>query len=426
MNSNNQVIQTIALIVLLNAILAKHAHTRVNGKVSSERSITAAGEALRSCFRLLIELGYKLEKPENISNKHIVALCRAWYHKGLSPKTMQSYLSHLRIFCRWIGKPGLVKNINAYLTDVDAAKLRVKTNAEKSKSWAEQGIDVVEKVHDAMLLDRRFGLMIMVQVSFGLRRMEVLQMKPWKCDEGDKFYVYRTKGQRPRYVPIETEHQRAVLDVVKSYLNKNEALGWREREDGKAATLAFSTSRYSRLMRKIGITKEHSAVTGHGLRAQYAENAALLRDFVPPTLGGSTGQFDKAEMSLKRSKVSENLGHSRISITGAYYGSFGRNATLDGPDRAKINIEKALTALSRQDLPRIPDERRADCVRLVSEIMQIGILDDPHKIQVLWERHSRRHGTEWLTPPEVSCIAALEESALSYIRENGNGDEAQA
>jgi site-specific recombinase XerC len=170
-----------SLIELLKIILEKHAHIRVNGKLTSERTVTAAKETLHTCFKRLYELGYKLERPENIAGRHIEALCRSWYNDGMSPKTMQSYLPQLRIFSRWIGKTGLVKNIKEYLTDVDATKLSVKTNTQKSKSWAEHGIDVVEKVREAMFIDKRFGYMIMAQVSLGLRRMEVLQMRKTKC-----------------------------------------------------------------------------------------------------------------------------------------------------------------------------------------------------------------------------------------------------
>jgi hypothetical protein len=62
--------------------------------------------------------------------------------------------------------------------------LRVIAVARKSKSWEKLGIDLAEKVELALQFDQRFGLMLLVQVAFGLRRMEVLQMQPWKFDKG--------------------------------------------------------------------------------------------------------------------------------------------------------------------------------------------------------------------------------------------------
>jgi integrase len=407
------------LIELLNIILAAHAHTRVNGKAASERTVQAAGEALRAIFRLLVKLGYRLGDPRNLSEKHIKALCDEWYRLNRSPKTIQGYLSQLRIFCGWIGKKGLVKDVYYYLPEVSKDDLRVKTVADQSKSWAEMGIDVGAKAAEATALDWRFGLMIMAQVAFGLRRMEVLQMQPWKNDKGDKFAAYATKGGRPRDIDIDTPVQRAVMDLIKSKIGKKDYLGWPTKTDGSAGSLQYSKRRYNYLMEKIGINKVVAEVTGHGLRAQFAENAALLRELIPPTLGGTPGQMPREDLDLTRLQVSELLGHSRKSITGAYYGSFGRETTLDGPRRAKEVIEPCLATIAADQLRAIADDRLTQCVCLNAELMAIQIYDDPRKVQVLWEHHSRRHGVDWIPPTSGSNLAALEAAAASILRAAG-------
>lgn len=404
------------LITKLNAILNEHAHTRVNGKVASHRTTTAAGEALRTCFRQLVEMGYRMQDPCNIEEKHIKALCDDWYKKKKAPKTIQGYLSQLRIYCGWIGKSGLVQDIYYYLPAVPREELRVTAIARKSKSWAEMGIDVAEKVEIAMNMDKHFGLMVLAQVSFGLRRLEVLQMKPWKCDKGNRFAVYRTKGGRPRDVDIDTEVQRAVLDLIKSQVGKNDYMGWKYRADGAPATLEYSERRYCYFMEKLGITKALAEVTGHGLRAQFSENAALLRNLIPPTLGGTGGQMARDDLDLKRVQVSEQLGHSRKSVTGAYYGSFGRDNGPDAPDRAKLAIEAGLQTIAADQLMAIPHERQSDCLHLGGELMAIGVFDDPRKVHVLWNHHSRRHAVEWLSPAAGSNLASLEAAALSFTR----------
>jgi integrase len=404
------------LIALLNIILATHAHTRVNGKVASERTVQAAGEALRAIFRLLVKLGYRLEDPRNLGEKHIKALCVEWYRLNRSPKTIQGYLSQLRIFCGWIGKNGLVKDIYHYLPEAPKSELRVKTVAEHSKSWAEMGVDVEAKAAAATALDWRFGLMIMAQIAFGLRRMEVLQMQPWKNDKGDKFAAYKTKGGRPRDINIDTPAQRAVMDLIKSRIGKKDYLGWPTKQDGSAGSLQYSKRRYNYLMEQIGINKVMAQVTGHGLRAQYAENAALLKGLIPPTLGGTPGQMPRDDLDLMRLQVSEQLGHSRISITGAYYGTFGREAALDGPGRAKDAIEPCLATIAADQLRPIAADRLTQCACLNAELMAIQVYDDPRKIQVLWEHHSRRYGVDWIAPAAGSNLAALEAAATSILR----------
>lgn len=405
------------LIAKLNTILAEHAHTRVNGNVASQRTATAAGESLRATFRLLVQLGYRLQAPQNLEEKHIKALCVEWHRTEKAPKTIQGYLSQLRIFSGWIGKPGLVKDIYHYLPDVPRNELRVNTVAKRSKSWAKMGIDVAEKIDIAMQLDLRFGLQVMAQVAFGLRRLEVLQMKPWKCDKGNRFAVYKTKGGRPRDVDIDTEVQRAVLDLIKSKVGKNEFLGWTQRTDGGPATLEYCERRYCYFMEKLGITKALAQVTGHGLRAQFAENAALLRNLIPPTLGGTAGQMPREDLDLTRVQVSEQLGHSRKSVTTAYYGSFGREAPLDDPRlRAKDAIEACLKTVTLDQVKAIPPERVSQCLSLANEIIGLGVYDDPRKIQLLWEHHSRRHAVDWLAPSPETNLAALEAAASSILR----------
>lgn len=411
----------------LNAILEQNAKTRVNGNVTSERTRTAAKEALRAAFKVLwSQLGYKIQDPANLEERHIKALCVEWHRTKKAPKTIQGYLSQLRIFCGWIGKGGLVKDIYYYLPEVPREELRVIAVARKSKSWAEMGIDVAEKVELALQFDQRFGLMLLAQVAFGLRRMEVLQMQPWKCDKGNRFSVYKTKGGRPRDVDIDTEVQRAVLDLIKSKVGKTEHLGWKHRRDGGAATLEYCERRYNYFMEKLGITKALAEVTGHGLRAQFAENAALLRQLIPPTLGGTGGQMEREDLDLSREQVSEQLGHSRKSVTTAYYGSFGRETELDSPDRTKHAIEAGFATIPVERLRAIPQERLGDCTHLLAELMAIGVYDDPRKVQILWKKHSSRHAVEWLAPATGSNLASLEAAALSFTRsESGSPSSAQ-
>lgn len=73
----------------------------------------------------------------------------------------------------------------------------------------------------------------------------------------------------------------------------------------------------------IGITKRDCGVTGHGLRHEFAENAAILAGMIPATRGGIKGQLRKEVEDLNRMQLSETLGHSRTSITGAYLGKLG-------------------------------------------------------------------------------------------------------
>lgn len=405
-----------ACLHILNGILAKHGGKRTDGKVASDLTSSGYTDVLTKCFRQLHEIGYRLQDPTNIGTKHIDALCKKWYNAGIAPGTMKSELSRLRIFCGWIGKNGIVKSLEEHLPQVDKAELHVSRVAKKSKSWSENGIDVAAKIREADELDWRFGLMLRMCLSFGLRRIEVVQMKPWKSDKLDKLAVFEAKNGRPRDIYIDTAEQRAVLDFVKSKIRKNTFMGWDCTERGEPSTLEYSVGRYNRSMSKIGITKKEVDVSGHGLRAQFAENAALIAQMIPPTLGGTAGQMARDDLDVKRAQVSELLGHSRISITASYYGSFGREATLDEADRCKKNIEKALAQSPAEMLKAVAPERLADCTKILLELASLEIVINVREVQLLWELHSQRHAAEWVKPVDGNA-EAIEAAALRIFKQ---------
>jgi len=152
----------------------------------------------------------------------------------------------------------------------------------------------------------------------------------------------------------------------------------------------------------------------------------LLLNFIPATLGGTPGQKERGQIEVDLLKTSESLGHSRPSITTAYYGKLGRQTALDGPGRAKALISDCCDGISSDQLHPIADDRTAQCVSLQGELMAIEVYCDPRKIQVLWEHHSRRHGVDWMAPATTSNLAAIEAAAISIMRAEPPSPEACA
>lgn len=413
----------------LNAYLNEHAYTRVNGRVASHESATRHGEALKANFRRLHELGHKIADVKNFGERHMFVLSADYHARKLAPKTISGYLSHLRIFCDRMGKKGLIKPIFYYLPNVPKEELQVSNVAKHSKSWHEAGIDVPKKIQEAYALDERFGVQVTMQVAFGLRRKEVLMLKPWVVDQGDKIAPTQTKNNRPRSIYIDTPEQRWALEQAKAITKgKNDTLGWKERPDGKKmsgddralASYKYSKNHYNYLMEKLGITKAMVDCTGHGLRAQYAENSAILQGLIPATLGGTDGQMHKDDRDVIRLKLSESLGHSRLSVTSPYLGSYGRDTTPDSPDALRNEIQAGLDAIPLEHLKDIPEERNVDCACLSSELTSLKIYADPRKIQFLWENHSRRNAVEWVSLGPKSNLAALKVAATSITRATAN------
>ncbi len=312
------------LCLEMRTLVVDKAKVRINGKQSSDRTIEIAANVMNEVCCRIWRLGYKPESPNQFSGKHIEAVIRDFWACGVSPKYFSSIYTTLRKFADWIQKPGLIKDKHVYLPEVPTEAFKAKQVAVKSKSWMGNGIDVEQKFMEADELDLRFGLMLRMCVAFGLRRIEVLQIKPWLDDKGYCLEIRSgiAKGGRPRFIPIQSDFQRAVLDLVKIRIKHNEHLGWLDdRPKSSTRLLERNKRRYLHFMSCIGITRSEAGVTGHGLRAQFAEQLALSKGYLPATLGGVKNQMPKEDEELIRLHIAENLGHSRKAITSSYYGS---------------------------------------------------------------------------------------------------------
>lgn len=392
----------------VNDVMKLAGTRRVNGKVSSERTQTLTKDVLYASIRRLHELGYKIQDPKNLGERHIEVLVKHWWYcQRKKAKTIQNDLSRLRVFCAMLGKPGMVGAVQKYLPDVDPQLLKVRSAARTTKSWSGHGIDLVETFRKVDERDPCLGLMLRLELGFGLRREEVLKCNPHVQDYGHYLQVFpgMGKGGRWRNIPIASHAQRDLLDYVKARVSKNKALGWEYSRSGQIASLEQNIRRYENLMTSFGFTKADAGVTGHGLRAQFAENQALLLGLMPPTMGGDAGQLNGDGVGVVKAKVAQALGHNRPSVTSAYIGSFKAGGCGQADDQGVEAIQKALRILEVVGLPDVPAERVSDC-RLIVNTMTVLGLDVPEKqIHMLWAKNSRRNGVEWMTPEREIPLA---------------------
>ena len=179
----------------------------------------------------------------------------------------------------------------------------------KAKGYAQSTISAVrgdsERFADALALQR----------AFGLRSKESLLLRPHMADKGTVLVVtHGTKGGRTRYVPIETQEQRALLDRLKGYIGKGESLV------PKTQTYAQCRNQYYYVLRKQGICREEG-ITPHGLRHEHLHEVyQKATGHSVPVAGGQLRKRDAELDSLGRQLVSERAGHSRESIASAYIG----------------------------------------------------------------------------------------------------------
>lgn len=392
---------------------------RVNGKQTSERTQTLTKDVVCASMRVLHERGYKIQDPKNLGERHIEVLVKHWWYcQHKKPKTIQNDLSRLRVFCAMLGKPGMVGSVHKYFSDVDPELLKVRSAAQTTKSWSGNGIDLVAKFREVDEREPRLGLMLRLELGFGLRREEVLKCNPHVQDFGQYLQVFpgMGKGGRWRNIPIASAAQRELLDYVKARVPKNKPLGWEHTRAGEAASLEQNIRRYENLMASFGFTKADAGVTGHGLRAQFAENHALLLGMMPPTIGDDAGQLDGGEVGVVKVKVAQALGHNRPSITSAYIGSFKASGRDNADDKALETIQKALRIFAMVGLPDVPVERVNDCRLIQNTMSALGLALSEDQIHILWAKHARRNGVEWMTP-EHEIPLALHASAEALLND---------
>ena len=309
--------QTNWKIELIKLVEAHGGKAALKNKVVSSATKDARKKRLIAAFRTLRSLGYKIDNPRNLSERHVRVLADKMIEDGQSASQIQNVLSTLRVFSLWIGKPNMIKDTEEYAPGVKRSYA-----AEHDKSWSGNNVDVDAIINMVSAKDVYVGMQLRAAKVFGLRRREAIMLKPIKDARDEGLYVVSgTKGGRARMVPVETDEQKSMLQELQVF-----AAGNQGKLIGPGLRVDQAIERYNYMLKCFGLTKAFLGVTGHGLRHQYAIDSLARKGFVAPvrkSVENTPGDGDD-ETGLERARlqVSEELGHSRLNITSAYYGKF--------------------------------------------------------------------------------------------------------
>src|SRR6266542_1120892 len=91
-------------------------------------------------------------RPRNLGNRQIAFMVRRWVARGLEPGTIQLYLSYLRTFATWIGRPGMVLPAESYVDD--PRRIERSYAAATDKSWSAHGVIPDAKIAQVAAYDR--------------------------------------------------------------------------------------------------------------------------------------------------------------------------------------------------------------------------------------------------------------------------------
>jgi integrase len=318
----------------LQTYIDKNVAIRVNGKVASGKTQSDRAKYLFLFFKELRLSGYAVD-PRNLKQKHIQVECDRLIakidrdgksRKPAPPATIQTYLTHLRIFCRWIGKDGMVGDASQYFADKSYYERTYA--AVKDKGLRDNDIDINQILSDMYQNEPHICMILLAESAFGLRAKEGHFIRPYiHFAENSVHVIDGSKGGKVRVVPVENDYQRAVVKVLKHFVGKSSVSLMDQKLSPKQ-----SISKYYRVLAKYGLTKSMLGRTGHGLRADFANDFMMSQGLIPIVKGGAVGALPKDQEIEIRLKASQRLGHNRVGVTTAYSGVFteaGKNKSTN-------------------------------------------------------------------------------------------------
>ena len=268
---------------VLAAILAQHnwRHATKNKGVSHE-TMEDRRQFLFRTFDFLQhnpEKAFKLD-PRSFSGRHVEFVFRHYERRAkegsLGASSLQKFHSFLCTFAAWIGKPGLVKPIGAYIGD--KALYSRSYFATESKAWRARGVDVQAVIDEVARYDERAAAALGLIAEFGLRFKEVVMHRPHAdivtAEQAGKpagavsHYLKLTrgtKGGRLRYVPVDTPERERTIARARQVAQRDD-----ESISDPRYTLVQAIRHLRYVMERFGVTKRNLGVTPHGLRHQYA------------------------------------------------------------------------------------------------------------------------------------------------------------
>lgn len=312
-NNNASKSQCTKHTVSLQDILKKYNNVRADGSVASSSTRQARRRILKQAFKFLNKRFPELEDATKFKERHVVVLAEIWEKQKLSAATIQTRFSTLRLFCGWLGKVGMVRKTECYISDPDLVKRSYVATVDKS--WSGNQVDFAEILEKVKAKDAYVAIALECMVEFGFRRKEAVMFTPHMSDEGILVKISRgAKGGRKRVVPILTKSQKELLIRAREFIKPGQTLA----SPGK--NLKQSLRRFDYVMTTLQITKLGLGVTGHGLRSEYAQNRLKKLTGHDAPIKNSLSCQDADTDLQARKEISAELGHSRISITNTYFG----------------------------------------------------------------------------------------------------------
>jgi integrase len=297
--------------------------SRDSSRACSEATMTSRRLDLGRTFDLLAQDNRGVRTLADLTPRQLPRIIQTWDRQSIAPRTQIQMFATLKWFWRMHGLQ--VGSIKDYVSDPGRYVVHGAATEDRSVSAR---ADVQQIFADLDDQDERIGQFARLAWALGLRMLECLRLQPHEDFDGQTLKIARgAKGGRPRTVSLEAAGE-ARAEVARQALARLRELappgghaGWPGRK------LAQSRTYFYYLLRCVGLTKSQLGVTFHGFRHDYAcDRLEELSGITAPVRGGLG--VDYRALREHQKVISRELGHHRIKITAAYYGSAREMAKL--------------------------------------------------------------------------------------------------
>lgn len=285
-------------------------------KHCNEKSYATRERYYDACCRFCDFLAkhFRSQKFANIQRKHITAYVEHLQDKGISPATIQSDLAGIRFYHRHAGgKNKLPENSELHL---ERRSVGVANRAWLPDEISKACRTAQDMKRNDVLLALRIG------TDFGLRIHEIAKLRTEQITDAIKNEALTVKGKggQVRAVPVETEGQKKLLDLLEGYvrakklmpgdylISQNVKYGVKREIASLQNWLSNNGKKFADEKRaeKVGDGRKPRMknLSWHGLRYYYAQQIFRLLTA-------------KGVRNVDR-EISRRLGHHRGEVTKIY------------------------------------------------------------------------------------------------------------
>ena len=288
----------------LNYSVDNYIKMKVIGKSHSTKHTIR--ERMFGSMKDLNTLNYPIKNISNLKGKHIDALVKYWQEKELSIGSIKNRLSDFRLYANLSNRVGIVKEKNSEY-------------GIANRSYTATVNKAINEIDLNKFDDKYLRASLELQKEFGLRREECMKIIPEQAlcfdNIGNAYLILKgswTKGGVGRRINITNEAQLRVIEKAKS-------------EFGNKSLIPIGKNYIQQRRLYDKVTREQGYYNLHGLRHAYAQRRYKeITGWNCPIAGGTPRFKLNTEQRVLDDKarlcISQELGHSRATITKNYIG----------------------------------------------------------------------------------------------------------